>query len=316
MLDDHAGGHRELLHQRRRGVEVEQIVERELLAAVLGHHREQVAARAGLHVIGGALVRVLAVGEIGDLDQLAEMALGERLGVGEPVRDRDVVAGGVREGLGRQLAAGVEAELAVGLAQLVEHEAVALGIDEHRDGGEVLGRRAHHRGAADVDRLDDVGLARLAAGGDVPERVEVDDHDIDRLDAVLGQRGLVALVVAAREQRAVHARMQRLDASAQHLRDARQILHARRGEVVLAQVGRGAAGRDQLEAELDQSMSELQQAGLVRDRDERSLVRHVRAFLAMASRSRAPRATFSTTAGKSRCSTAWIRARRPSGFSS
>ena len=157
-----------------------------------------------------------------------EVALGERLGVGEPVRDRDVVARGVRERLGRQLAARVEAELAAGLAQLVEHEAVALGIDEHGDGGEVLGRRAHHRGPADVDRLDDVGLARLAAGGDVPERVEVDDHEVDRLDAVLGQRGLVARVVAAREQRAVHARVQRLDAPAEHLGDAGEILDARR----------------------------------------------------------------------------------------
>ena len=72
VLDDHAGRHRELLHEPRRGVEVEQVVERELLAAVLRHHREQVAASAGLHVVGGALVRVLAVGEIGDLDELAE----------------------------------------------------------------------------------------------------------------------------------------------------------------------------------------------------------------------------------------------------
>ena len=301
---------------RRGGVEIEQVVERELLAAVLGHHREQVAARAGLHVVGGALVRVLAVGEVGHLDELAELALGERLGVGEPVRDRDVVARGVRERLGGQLAARVEAEIARRLAQLVEHEAVALGIDEHGDGGEVLGGRAHHRRAADVDRLDDVALARLAPRGHVPERVEVDDHEVDRLDAVLGQRGLVARVVAAGEQRAVHARVQRLDAAAEHLGDARQILDARRLQAVLAEVGRGAAGRDQLDAELDQAMRKLQQAGLVRDRDERSLDRHVRAFLAMTSRSRAPRATSSTTAGKSRCSAAWIRARRPSGVSS
>ena len=220
------------------GVEIEQVVERELLAAVLGHHREQVAARAGLHVVGRALVRVLAVGEIGHLDELAELALGERLRVGEPVRDRDVVARRVRERLRGQLAARVEAEIARRLAQLVEHEAVALGVDEHGDRGEVLGGRAHHRRPADVDRLDDIALARLAPRRHVPERVEVDDHEIDRLDAVLGQGGLVAGIVAAGEQRAVHARVQRLHAAAEHLGDARQILDAGRLQAVLLEVGR------------------------------------------------------------------------------
>ena len=42
------------------------------------------------------------------------------------------------------------------------------------------------------------------------------------------QRRLVARVVAARQQRAVHARVQRLDAAAEHLGDAGQILDARR----------------------------------------------------------------------------------------
>ena len=316
VLDDHAGRDCEFLHEPGGGVEIEQVVERELLAAVLGHHREEVATSTRIHVVRGALVRVLAVGEIGHLDELAQVPVGERLRIREPVGDRDVVARRVRERLGGQLAPSVEAEIARGLAQLVQHEAVALRIDQHRDRCEVLRGGAHHRGPADVDRLDDIRLARLPPGGHVPERVEVDDHEIDRLDAVLGQRGLVALVVATREQRAVDTRVQRLHATAEHLRDAGQVLDAGRLQTVFLEVGAGTARRDQLDAHLGKAMGELQQPCLVRNRDERSLDRHVRAFLAMTSRSRAPRATSSTTAGRSRCSTSWMRARRPSGASS
>ena len=123
-------------------------------------------------------------------------------------------------------------------------------------------------------------------------------------------------VVTPGEEGAVQARVQRLHAPAEHLGDARQILDLRRLQVVLGEVGAGAAGRDQLDAELDQPVGELEQTRLVGDRDECSLDRHVRAFLAMSSRSRAPPATLATTAGRSRCSAAWMRLRRPSGLSS
>ena len=115
--------------------------------------------------------------------------------------------------------------------------------------------------------------------------------------------GLVAGVVAAREQRAVHARVQRLDAAAEHLGDARQVLDARR------RPGRARRGRRRCRWSRSARRrarpgpcAKLEQARLVGDRDERSLDRHVRAFLAMSSRSRAPRRRRSTTAGRSRCS--------------
>jgi hypothetical protein len=67
VLDDRARRQLELLHEQARGVEVQHVVERQLLAAELAHHREHVHARAGLLVERAALVRVLAVGEVGDL---------------------------------------------------------------------------------------------------------------------------------------------------------------------------------------------------------------------------------------------------------
>ena len=66
--------------------------------------------------------------------------------------------------------------------QLVEHEAVAFGRDDDRDVREVLGRRAQHRRAADVDVLDELGLRHAAPHRQPLERIEVDDHEVDRPD--------------------------------------------------------------------------------------------------------------------------------------
>ena len=147
--------------QQPRRVEVEQVVERELLAAELGDHREHVGARADLRVVGGALVRVLAVGELEHLLEGAHEQRREVLALLlEPARDRRVVARGVGERLGGQALARRHRQAPVGLAQLVEHRVVALGADDRRGVGVVLGRGADHRRAADVDVLDHLGVRR------------------------------------------------------------------------------------------------------------------------------------------------------------
>ena len=106
VLDDRAGRDAELVDQQAARVQVEHVVEREVLARDLLDHREHVHARADLRVVGGALVRVLAVGEVGHLlvrrhQQRREVLLL----LDEPARDRRVVAGGVGERLrGERLA--------------------------------------------------------------------------------------------------------------------------------------------------------------------------------------------------------------------
>ena len=77
---------------------------------------------------------------------------------------------------------------------------VVGGIDDDADVGVVLRRGADHRRTADVDQLD-AGVAR--------ERIEVDDDEIDRLDAVLGHVGLVLGHRRVGEHAAVDLRMQR-----------------------------------------------------------------------------------------------------------
>jgi hypothetical protein len=71
----------------------------------------------------------------------------------------------------------------------------------------VLGRRAQHRRAADVDVLDRVFVACSRARGRLRERVEVDDQQVDGLDAVArGQRWRPCVrQVAPAEQAAVDA---------------------------------------------------------------------------------------------------------------
>ncbi len=100
----------------------------------------------------------------------------------------NVVVGGVPEGRGGERAALLQREAA--LAHGIERGVVACGIDHHRHRCVVLGRGANHRWAADVDLLDDVVLrgARCHGRG---ERVQVDHHKVERLDAQLLELGAV-----------------------------------------------------------------------------------------------------------------------------
>ena len=104
--------------------------------------------------------------------------------VREPGRDSHVVRRRVRVRRAGQRAPLFKGEPTggdrVGDARIVRR------IDDDSDGRVVLRRGAHHRRAADVDLLDHVVLAR--AGLDRrAERVEVDDEQVERLDAELAE---------------------------------------------------------------------------------------------------------------------------------
>ena len=159
---------------------------------------QQVRAHADLLVVGGTLVRVLAVGEVQHLLERGHVLVGEVvLALGEPARDRGVVAGGGAERLGGQRLARLGGEPAVGLAQLLDHGVVALGSHHDADVRVVLGRRADQRRAADVDVLDDLLVGDAAARRRALERIEVHAHQVDRRDAVLGERHAVVLAASA-----------------------------------------------------------------------------------------------------------------------
>ena len=84
-----------------------------------------------------------------------------------------------------------------------------------RDAIVILGRGAHHRRTADVDVLDRVLVRAVRLSRRSRERIEIDDQQVDRLDAVRRHDRVVD--AAAAEQAAVHLRMQRLDAAVHDL---------------------------------------------------------------------------------------------------
>ena len=133
---------------------------------------------------------------------------------------------------------------------------------------EVLGRRANHGRAADVDVFDQVTEGDAGLRGGFLKRIEVHDHHVDGLDAVRGDSSLMLGVAADEEQSAMYAGMQRLYAPVQHLREAGQVADVFHRETGFAQSFRGSAGGDQLHSKTRQHLGELHQAGLVRDADQ------------------------------------------------
>ena len=172
-------------------------------------------------------MRVLAVAHLLHLLALQRQAAGEERGLalgieaGEVVRDGRVVRGGVRERLLREREPRRGAERAAVRLHLGEDPVVVRRIGHHRDARVVLRRGAHHRRPADVDVLD--RLVERAAGprDRLAERVEVDDDEVDRLDAGLLDRRHVLRQVAPREQAAVDLRVQRLHAARRASRGSR-----------------------------------------------------------------------------------------------
>ena len=135
----------------------------------------------------------------------------------------------------------------------------------------VLRGGTQHRRAADVDVLDargEVGAARDR----LLEGVEVHDHHVDHLDAVLGRLRHMRFVIALGEQAAVHERMKRLHAAVHHLGELGHIVDRRDGNARLGDDLGRAAGRDDLRAELlGKRPGELDDAGFVGNRYEHAL---------------------------------------------
>ena len=284
MLDDDAGGGRavEGLDALPGRVGVGDVVVRQLLALQLAVAGHATFGRAGLAVEGGGLVRVLAVAQVlhlveGELQTLGVALQRHVAGFvgdqrGEVVGDRRVVTRGVGEGLHREREAGLVAELAgVGL-ELFDDAAVVLGVGDDADAAllvaVVLGRGAHHGGAADVDVLDRVFQRAVGLGHGLLEGVEVHHHEVDATDVVGGNRVHVLGKIAAGEDAAVHLRMQGLDAAVEHLGEAGVLGDVGDRQAGLAQQAGGAAGRQQLDAEGGELAGEVEHAAFVGDTDQ------------------------------------------------
>ena len=139
----------------------------------------------------------------------------------------------------------------------------------------ILCRRSHHRWPANVDELLGPSGPVLKFGHTRTERIEVANNEIDWINAVGRHVGLVLWVVAVSENAAVHLGMQRDDPMAEHHRRAGVVgdvddRHTRSGDFA-----GGATTGNQLPTEINQSLSERGDTGLVVHR-EQSAARGIR----------------------------------------
>jgi hypothetical protein len=229
-----------------------------------------------VHIKGGALVRVFAVPQRGRQGHGHGQGGGRgqagRRGTArtpttptpapadlapQPLRDRRVVRRRVRKGLPRQAGAQGQAGLVVSLPpQAVQQGAVVGRVDDDRHGRVVFGGRTNHRGPANVDVFDGdlIRRGRVGIRHCCPERVQVDNHDVDEADARAVDGGHVFCVAPDRENAAVHRRVERFDAAAQHFGEARQGVDPGDGQAGGFEGGRGAARGDELVAQGGQAL--------------------------------------------------------------
>src|ERR687886_2944167 len=137
----------------------------------------------------------------------------------EPGGDGGVVQGGTAKDGERELAAGVERNLALCL-ELCQDLLVGLGGGDDHDRPEILRRCAEHRGAADVYLLYGL-LLRGSARHRLLEGVEVYADEVYGAYAVLDELGDVVGVLKVREDAAVDLRVEGLHPAAQDLGLAR-----------------------------------------------------------------------------------------------
>ena len=180
-------------------------------------------AGAGLAVVGRALVRVLAVGELALPRERKRDPRREALAIGEPGRDRRLVGRGGRERLGGKRPTRLERQVTAPL-ELGQDRVVLRGRADRNHVGEVLRRRPEQRRPADVDHLDGLLLARVLAPGDRVERVEVHADEVDRLDVVLGERRHVVRPIPTGQDARMDARVERLHATAEQLGELRELV--------------------------------------------------------------------------------------------
>ncbi len=154
-----------------------------------------------------------------------------------------------------------------------QHRLVVGGIAHHQDPLVVLGRGAQQGHPADVDLLHGLGQRDAGLGHRLAEGVEVADHQVDEGQVVRGQLGQV-FGRAAGQNAAVHGRVQRLDPAAQNLGKTGHIADIPGRQPGLAQ-GRGrAAAGDQLDPNGVQPGCQINQAALVPDADQGSILGH------------------------------------------
>ncbi len=189
--------------------------------------------------------------------------------IGQVIGDEGIVGGRAGIGLLRERAPKHETGPPIVAFHFGPEGVVIADVHHHGHIAMVLGRAPDHGGSADVDVLDAV-FRRPAPRHRGLERVEVHHQEIDRHDVVGQHGGLVARVFPYREQPAMDQRVKRLQPAVHQFGEAGQVGDFRHGQARRRQGVARSPRRDQRNAAAVQVSRELDQPGLVRDREKRA----------------------------------------------
>ena len=273
VLDDHRRRLAELQHDARRGVEVEQVGERQLLA--LEHRPARRGPSPAIErVPRRGLVRVLAVAQVAQL--VARRRRGDRAPAAPPpasrgTRRRATVTSAERRGNRRVVSCrcarrrGARARSGTPRSgrRSRSSSASTAGViarghhDEHI--AEILGSRAHQARPADVDLLDRDRRNECRAAPRSPRTgyrltTTRSTRPMPCCSAALEVLGMMA----AGQDAAVDLRVQRLDAAVHHLGKPGDVRNVDYRQAGIGQRLGGPAGRDQLESAATQTAAERQ----------------------------------------------------------
>ena len=285
MLHDDGRGPPEFHGEFEGRFEVHKIVVGKLLALELARRGETSGGGSRGDVKRRALMRIFAVAQFLPARERKMQPLGQQRALAkldrtaarrealEFRRDLAVVARGERERLARQLQPRREAHFSV-RRDFGGDGGVVGGIGDHGNALEIFCGRANHGRPADVDVLDQILGSQVRLRGGRFKGIEIHDDKIDGRNLVFRGLRAVARLSAPEQNAAMHFRVQRLHAPAQHLRPSGQVGNVAHGDSRFAQqLGRAAGGND-LDPARGQLPHKFRQPALVINTHQRAFHRH------------------------------------------
>ena len=132
--------------------------------------------------------------------------------LGEIGGDERIVLSRMGEGLLRQLPAPLGTHQAGGV-EIIEDRRVIRRVNHHCHRLKIFRRCPNQGWAPDVDLLKSLLARHLGTSDDLSKGIQIDRNQIDRLDAMGGESGLMGGVLALRQDAAVNPGVQGLHTS-------------------------------------------------------------------------------------------------------